>query len=310
MSDLSLYSNRVAMLDFYKIAYGVIDKSTRAIGLIPRRLSFFIGNFLGQLWFCFDKRHRHVALDNLTHAFGDKMTPVEIKRLARQVFRNVAQIIFEIGWSMQLPDEDFNTFFSVDGLSNLHTAQKKQKGVLLLTAHMGNWEFLPITAAMIGLQAGTIYRPLDFLPLEQFVKYIRTRFGAKVIPKRHSTRTILKSLKHEESVGILLDQSTHRGKGVFVDFFGRRTCTNKGLALLALKTGAPVIPVFQVREKLGFRANFLPEVPLIKTGDITKDVEANTLQYTRVIETFIRRYPDQWFWVHRRWKVEPDPFPI
>ena len=298
------------MLDFYKIAYGVIDKSTRAIGLIPRRLSFFIENFLGQLWFCFDKRHRHVALDNLTHAFGDKMTPVEIKRLARQVFRNVAQIIFEIGWSMQLPDEDFNTFFSVDGLSNLHTAQKKQKGVLLLTAHMGNWEFLPITAAMIGLQAGTIYRPLDFLSLEQFVKYIRTRFGAKVIPKRHSTRTILKSLKHEESVGILLDQSTHRDKGVFVDFFGRRTCTNKGLALLALKTGAPVIPVFQVREKSGFRANFLPEGPLIKTGDITKDVEANTLQYNRVIETFIRRYPDQWFWVHRRWKVEPDPFPI
>ena len=187
--------------------------------------------------------------------------------------------------------------------------KKKQKGVFLLTAHMGNWEFLPITAAMIGLQAGTIYRPLDFLPLEQFVKYIRTRFGAKVIPKRHSTRTILKSLKHEESVGILLDQSTHRDKGVFVDFFGRRTCTNKGLALLALKTGAPVIPVFQVREKSGFRANFLPEVPLIKTGDITKDVEANTLQYNRVIETFIRRYPDQWFWVHRRWKVEPDPFP-
>tara|TARA_B100002003_G_scaffold181691_1_gene169804 strand:- start:1177 stop:1668 length:492 start_codon:yes stop_codon:yes gene_type:complete len=163
---------------------------------------------------------------------------------------------------------------------------------------------------MIGLQAGTIYRPLDFLSLEQFVKYIRTRFGAKVIPKRHSTRTILKSLKHEESVGILLDQSTHRGKGVFVDFFGRRTCTNKGLALLALKTGAPVIPVLQVREKSGFRANFLPEGPLIKTGDITKDVEANTLQYNRVIETFIRRYPDQWFWVHRRWKVEPDPFPI
>jgi len=294
------------MRDFNKIAYGMIDKSTRTIGLIPRKWSYFIGNFLGQLWFGFDKRHRHVALDNLAHAFGDKMTPVEIKRLARQVFKNVAQIIFEIGWSMRLSDEDFDTYFSINGLSNLQTAQKKQRGVLLLTAHIGNWELLPVTAAMINLQAGIIYRPLDFLALEKFMKYIRIRFGAKVIPKRHSTRKILKSLKQEESVAILLDQSTHRNKGVFVDFFGRKTCTNKGLALLALKTGAPVVPVFMVREKSGFRANFLPEVPLIKTGDIPKDVEANTLQYNRVIETFIRRYPDQWFWVHRRWKVQPE----
>lgn len=294
------------MLDFNKITYVVIDKSARTIGLIPRKLAHFIGNFLGQLWFGLDKRHRHVALDNLSHAFGDKMAPVEIKRLSRQVFKNVAQIIFEIAWSMRLSNEDFDTYFSIDGLSNLLAAQKKQKGVLLLTAHIGNWELLPIIAAMINLQAGIIYRPLDFLPLEKFIKNIRIRYGAKVIPKRRSTRKILKSLQQEESVAILLDQSTDRHKGIFVDFFGRKTCTNKGLALLALKTGAPVVPIFMVRERSGFRAHFLPEVPLIKTGDIPKDVEANTRQYNRVIETFIRRYPEQWFWVHRRWKVAPE----
>jgi KDO2-lipid IV(A) lauroyltransferase len=93
-------------------------------------------------------------------------------------------------------------------------------------------------------------------------------------------------------------------EGVFVDFFGDRACTNKGLALLALKTEAPVIPVFLVREGLGFKAKFCREVPLIKTGNKTKDVEANTQQYNRIIEDFIRQYPDQWFWVHQRWKTK------
>jgi KDO2-lipid IV(A) lauroyltransferase len=106
-------------------------------------------------------------------------------------------------------------------------------------------------------------------------------------------------------VALLMDQNVDWYEGIFVDFFGHRACTSSGLALLALKTGAPVVPVFLVREKLGFRAEFGTEIPTVKTGDKRKDIETNTLQYNRVIEDFIRRYPDQWFWVHQRWKTKP-----
>ncbi len=106
-------------------------------------------------------------------------------------------------------------------------------------------------------------------------------------------------------VGLLMDQNVAWREGVFADFFGRPACTNKGMALLALKTGAPVIPAFLIRNHSGFTAKFLPEIPLIKTGDKVKDLEANTAQYNRVIESVVRQYPDQWFWVHRRWNTRP-----
>jgi len=118
-------------------------------------------------------------------------------------------------------------------------------------------------------------------------------------------RKILQNLKQGGLIGILMDQNVDWYEGVFVDFFGRRACTNKGLALLALKTRAPVIPIFLVREKTGFRVEIGEEIPLVKTGDKIKDIEANTQQYNNAIEAFVRRYPDQWFWVHQRWKTRP-----
>lgn len=109
---------------------------------------------------------------------------------------------------------------------------------------------------------------------------------------------------------LLLDQSVDCYEGVFVDFFGHRTCTNKGMVLLALKTEAPVVPAFLIREKFGFTGKFLPEIPLTKTGDKTKDLEINTEKYNKVIESVVRQYPEQWFWVHRRWKTRPfSPWP-
>ena len=102
-----------------------------------------------------------------------------------------------------------------------------------------------------------------------------------------------------------MDQNVDWYEGVFVDFMGHRACTNKGLTLLALKTGAPVVPVFMIREKRGFRAEFGSEIPFLKTGDKQKDIEVNTRQYNRIIENMIRQFPDQWFWIHQRWKTKP-----
>lgn len=269
-----------------------------------------LGNLIGHLWFLADRRHRDITVNNLTHAFGHEKNAYEIRKTAKDVFKNLGQILFEIGWSLHLGTKDFNKYFHIRGLSNYATAYEKNRGVLALTAHMGNWELLSFIAAMTGYPINIVFRPLDFQPMNQFVMKLRTRFGAKLIPAAHSMRKILKVLRQGEVVVLLLDQNVDWYNGVFADFFGRRACTNQGLALLALKTEAPVVPVFLVREDSGFMAEFGPELPLIKTGDKTKDVEENTRQYNQAIEAFVRRYPEQWFWVHQRWKTRPyQPWP-
>ncbi len=245
-----------------------------------------------------------IVISNLTHAMGKEITTDERRQLAVQVFKNLGQILFEIGWSLRLSVDDFSSHFDITGLSHYRNAFNKKKGVLLLTAHIGNWELLPIIGFMAGCPVNIVYRPLDSKPLDQFFIKTRTRFGAKLIITLHSMRKIMKALNQGEAVVLLMDQNMDWYDGVFTTFFGRRACTSKGLALLALKTGAPVLPVFLVREESHFNAEFGPEIPLIKTNDKIRDVEDNTQQYNDVIEAFVRRYPDQWFWVHQRWKTK------
>jgi len=282
----------------------------RIMGMIPRKWAFGLGNILGMVIFLIDKKHRNIAIDNLICAFGHEKDPYEIKKLAREVFKNLGQIIFEIGWSLKLDRSDFSKYFCIEGLPNYRTVFEKGKGVLLLTAHAGNWELMSIIAEMTAIPVSVLFRPLDFAPLNQLLIRFRSRFGAKLIPTAGSMRKILKALKSGESMGMLMDQNVDWYEGVFVDFFNKRACTNKGLALLALKTEAPVVPVFLIRNKAGFKAIFGDEIPLIQTGDKTKDIEANTQMYNRVIESIVRRYPEQWLWVHQRWKTRPyQPWP-
>jgi KDO2-lipid IV(A) lauroyltransferase len=244
-------------------------------------------------------------MDNLTYAFGHQKQPEEIEKIARQVFINLVKIVFEIGWSLNLDERHLSKHFKIDGYHHLKKTYEKGKGVLLLAAHCGNWELLSVVGAMIKFPISIVVRPLDFKPLDHFIFNLRTRFGGKIIPKQRSIRTIIRSLDRGEMVLLLMDQNVDWYEGVFVDFMGHRACTNKGLALLALKTEASVVPVFMVREKSGFRAEFGPEILTVKTGDSQKDIEINTQEYNRVIENFIRRYPDQWFWIHQRWKTKP-----
>ena len=292
-------------IDWEKTSYKIISGFFGLLGRVSRKTAIKISTGIGHFWFAADKRHRDVAINNLTDVFGSEKNATEIRHLARQVFCNLVRVLFEIGWMLRLKKKEFSRYFNIHGLHNLETAYKKNKGVLVLTGHMGNWELLSLAAAMLGYPMSAIYRPLDFKPLDRFFIKLRSRYGAKMYPKKNAMRPVLKGLKQKELIGILLDQNTGRQAGVFVDFFGRKACTNKGLALIALGTGAPVIPLFLLREKDGFRVEFGQEVPLIRSGDKTKDVKANTRQYNRVLESVIRRYPDQWFWVHRRWKTRP-----
>ena len=298
------------MSGYQKIAYVLIVRFLKALGTLPRSWASFFGRALGSMIMLVDKKHKSIVQRNLSLAFGSGKTSGEIRLLARQVFENLGKLLFEIGWALRLERSQFDRHFKIIGLSDLHAAFKKGKGVLALTAHMGNWELLTNIAAMTGYPLSIVVRPLDFGPLEEFFRFFRTRFGGHLIPTKYSMRAVLRSLHKRHMVAMLMDQNVDWYDGVFVNFFGRLACTNKGMALLALKTEAPVVPVFLVRDTCGFKAEFGPEIPLVKTGDKTKDIEMNTQQYNDVIENFIRRYPDQWFWVHQRWKTRPyKPWP-
>ncbi len=288
--------------------YELIALCFRLLGLIPKKQGDRIGSLLGRLFFAADVKHRDIAMRNLSYAMNTP--PEETRAIAMRVFENLGKVLFEMAWSLNLDERQLHRHFRIEGFSHIRDAYKKGKGVLALTAHFGNWELLTVIAAMTGYPLSIVYRPLDFRPMDQFVIDFRTRFLGKLIPKQKSMRRVLRSLRDGDMVALLMDQNVDWYDGVFVDFFGHRACTNKGMALLALKTGAPVVPVFLIREESGFKGVYLPEIPLTQTNDKTKDVEVNTEKYNRAIESVIRQYPDQWFWVHRRWKTRPyQPWP-
>lgn len=274
---------------------------------IPGHLSLAqarrIGTLLGRLIFRMDRRHRLIAMENIDRAFD--FSAEEKERFALRVFENLGMVLFETAWSLTRNERQLSGYFRIIGAQNIHYAYQEGKGVLALTAHFGNWELLTFVAALLRHPLSIVYRPLDFQPLEQFICHIRTRFGGEQIPRKKAFRRVIKSLSRGEMTALLMDQNVAMREGVFADFFGHPACTNAGLALLALKTKAPVVPVFLAREEHGFTAHFLPPLPLRETGDRIKDVENNTAQYNQVTEAFVRKYPDQWFWVHRRWNTKP-----
>lgn len=287
------------------VFYFAIARAFYLIGLIPSKAAIALASILGRIWFAFDRRHRQVALFNLTRAFGSRMAPGQIRTMARHVFSNLVMLIFEIGWSLHMKDADLRKHFRFHGMGHLQTALQQKKGVLILTAHIGNWELLIDAAGRIGMPISAIYRPLEFGPLDRFFIDLRSRSGASLFSKKNAMRKVMRSLKSNALIGVLLDQNSRLKHGVFADFFGASASTSKGLALLARKTGAPVVPLFLVREGGCFRVEFGAPLPRIKTGDKTKDIEAATQLYNRAIEDIILRYPEQWFWVHRRWKTKP-----
>jgi KDO2-lipid IV(A) lauroyltransferase len=174
-------------------------------------------------------------------------------------------------------------------------ALDKGRGVLFFSGHFSNWELMAAAAALLIKPAGVIYRTLDNALLEHLVLRIRSATGNTLIPKEHAMRSMIRRLNRNEIIGILIDQNMAWSEGVFVDYFGRPACTTDGLALLALHTHAPVLPGYIVRLQDGrYRLVIGPEV----------DVITNTQRFTKIFEETVRRYPDQWFWVHHRWKTQ------
>jgi len=213
----------------------------------------------------------------------------------------------EFSFTPRLNEENVSQYVFFEGGENFHRAREKGNGILFLTAHFGNWEWMAATFPIwFRCPCHVIVRPLDSRLLDGIVERLRTCTGNRTVPKEKSMGRILRLLRQGELVGVLLDQNVSWQEGVFVNFFGEPACTNTGLALLALKTGASVLPVFNFRQADGrYRVVIGPEIPVIWTGDKDTDVEKNTELFTSVIERYVREYPDYWFWLHQRWKTRP-----
>lgn len=269
---------------------------------LPPAFALAVGRRLGDLLWWALPRRRAVALGNLRRSFGEERSAGDIRRLGRRSFQHVGMNLVEICRYFLRPTDVMLSRVRIQGREHFQTAAAQGRGVLILTAHYGNWELLAAAHGLTGLPLSIVTRPLDHPLLDDLAARFRRRSGAELIVKRPAVREVLSALRRQRMVGILLDQNATRAEGVFVPFFGSPASTSKGLALLALRTGAPVVPVFLRREPDG---RHCMEVDAALPPPPDGEVTTYTTTFNRVLEAAIRRAPEQWLWMHDRWRTRP-----
>jgi len=275
-----------------------------SFSLIPLflRKAFFIG--LWRLFYHVSPRHRLIAFYNLKRAFPEK-SMAEIGRIAQGAYRNLAIVCAEFFDLPKMNKSRLNGLLDIEGLERAQQALGKKKGLLFFGAHFGNWELMAVSVAVLIAPGVAVYRPLDNPWLERLIRYVRAVTGNIPVPKRRAMLQMFRCLARNGTVGVLIDQNVSWKEGIFVDFFGRPACTTDGLAQMALKSETPVMPAFMVRKPDGrYRFVIGDEVSIIRTGNWEADIKANTQQFTSMIEDVIRQYPEQWLWLHHRWKTK------
>jgi len=286
----------------YALAWCVV----KTIGALPRPLARAVAIALGQTIYLFHGKLRRVGMRNLELAFPDKSTGAR-RKIVRRVFSSLGRQFAEVCLFPHYTREKVSKTVIYDGFENFDRASQRGKGVLFLTGHVGGWELSAFAHSLYGHPLHFVMRPLDNPYLDAMVRQYRTMHGNTPILKDDPVRELLRAMKAGATVGILIDTNMTPPEGVFVDFFGIPACTASGLARIALRTDAAVVPGFTVWDPVlrKYRLRFDPAVQLIRTGNNDSDIVANTAQFTKIIEEVVRRYPDQWLWVHRRWKTRP-----
>jgi Kdo2-lipid IVA lauroyltransferase/acyltransferase len=281
------------------------DIILKCFSAIPRELRMNLLTGMFRLFYHLSPKQRLITIHNLTCAFPEKSIN-EIKNIARGAYRTLgitAADFFEIP---SLTKDNIGNLVAVEGLEYYTKAMEKNRGILMLGAHFSNWELTAVAISLVLKPAVITYRPLDSPTLDNLVLWVRSCTGNVLIDKERAMRKMLRSLAHNEIVATMIDQNMAWQEGVFVDFFGRPACTTNGLALLALHTDAPVVPGYILRLENGkYRMVIKEEMAVIRTGDEDADILINTQNFTRFIEDTVREYPDQWFWIHQRWKTKP-----
>lgn len=286
------------------IEYGLAATLVGALRVLPLRLSGTLARGMTRVLDRALPRLRRTALDNLSFAYPD-LDPAARHAIADGVFDSIARLLVALARFPAIGPGNVNDWIFYDGLENYRAAKEKGKGILVATAHLGNWELSAFAHAWMTEPMNVMVRPLDNPRVDRLVEKRRQLSGNRLIEKKDAARAVLKALRANEAVGILIDQNTSAAEGLFVPFFGRLACASPAFVKLAHHSGAAVIPGYAVWDQSlsKYRLFFEPEV--VMTGDVETDLRA----VHAALERAIRRYPDQWLWIHRRWKTRP-PAPL
>ncbi|HWQ34375.1 MAG TPA: lysophospholipid acyltransferase family protein [Blastocatellia bacterium] len=289
------------------IEYAVAWTILKSLGALPRATAIRLAQAIGALARLLRPRLSRHAETSLRLAFPD-LDERERERILRGVFSNLGRLLGEISQFPRFNRDNISSIVVYEGLENFLAARDEGRGVILLTGHIGAWELSVFAHSLYGYPMSFLKRNVDNPLVERLAESYRLRHGNRSIDKRGSVREILKTLKAGGVVGILADLNATREEGVFVDFFGVPASTTAGVATLALRTGAVVLPGYIVwdDEASIHRLHFEKPIETISTGNQKEDVITNTQRYTKALEDIIRRYPDQWLWIHRRWKTRPE----
>jgi Kdo2-lipid IVA lauroyltransferase/acyltransferase len=293
-----------------KLEYFAVRLLIRAVSLLPRRPARRIGAMIGALAFLALPRLRRVGYSNLQIAFPN-LARTEHTAILRAEYRSLGWQLAEFCQMRKYTPDNTRSFIRYDGLSHYLAARDAGQGVLILTGHLGAWEISSFYHSLMGYPMSMVIRRLDNELVDRLVNGIRCQHGNKVVHKDDFARGLISAMRQGETVGILMDTNMTPPQGVFVDFFGTAACTASGMARVALKTGAAVLPGFLLWEESsqGYVLHFGPQLELIRSEDNETDIVANTALFTRVLEDYIRQYPQQWLWLHRRWKTRPEGQP-
>lgn len=290
----------------HRLEYLPVWLARTAMGALPRPAAHAAGYVVAAAFYHGHRRLIRVGERNLGIAFPE-MNRRQRRRLLRRLYHHLGRQLAEFCLLPRYRAAGIGAWVETRGLEHFLAARARGRGVLILTAHLGAWEVSSFVHSLNGYPMKFVIRPLDNPLLNAMVNRYRGLHGNQPIGKRGFARQLVTAMHRNEAVGILLDQNSAPPQGCFVPFFGLPACTATGLARIAQRTGAAVVPGFTVWEnaRRQYVLYFAAEVPTQRSGDEEADTVANTAAYTAVVEDWIRRYPDQWLWVHRRWKTRP-----
>lgn len=288
------------------VLYWLLRVVAFIISLFPLKSGLFIGAGLGRLAYYIVKKERLKTLANLRLAFGKEKDEKEIRRIACEAFSNLGKNLIELINFPKINKDNIDTLIEDKGLHKIDRALKRGKGVIILASHFGNWELLAAYLTVKGYRGPVIARRLRFEKYDALLNRLRASKNVEVIYRDESPKKILRVLKNGGMIGVLADQDVDSVDGVFVDFFGNSAYTPSAPVSLAMATGAVMLPCFLARD--AGRRVFVVEDPveLEITGNKERDIMVNTQKWSSVLESFIRKYPSQWVWMHKRWKTRPE----
>ncbi|MFQ5598269.1 MAG: lysophospholipid acyltransferase family protein [Nitrospiria bacterium] len=295
-----------------KITHALLFFSLRTVAFLcrflPWRVGVQFGGLLGVLSYYLLRRERNRSLDSLQIAFGAGMSRRELRLIAKRNFFNLGKGLIEVLNLQYLSHDRLESLVSIEGEEYLRAAQDSGRGCILITGHIGNWELMAAVLSLRGYRLHVIAAPLLDPRIDEWIVRLRSEFNVETISRGSpsSSRKILGVLRKKEVLGLLIDQDT-KVDGVFVNFFNKKAYTPAGAAQLALRSEASTLMCFVTRLS-GDRHRITIEKPidLFKSDYREKDIEVNTAMFTARIEEHIKQYPDQWVWMHRRWKTKQE----